>query len=64
MEAEYVATFGTNETTHAIREGWSYDRISQARTGCGMSGPFGVNSTQSGRKIEVTCCRRGCAGKA
>ena len=60
MKAQYVATFGTCKTTHGIRDGWSYDRISEARTVCGRSGPFGVNHRGSGRDITVTCknCER------
>lgn len=61
QEAQYVATFGSSKTTHAIREGWSYDKIGSARTGCGVSGPFGVNHRGSGRPIAITCKRKGCA---
>lgn len=62
MEAQHVATFNGNKTTHKIRDGWSYDRISQARTGCGIKGSFAVEHWQSGRLIKVTCRRAGCGG--
>lgn len=64
--ATYVARFSGGErgkpgaTTHAIRDGWSYDRIGQARTGCGLSGPFTIEHLQSGRGLVVTCQRPGC----
>jgi len=57
--AEYVATFdsGWRGTTHGIRDGWSYDRIAEARTWCGRSGPFAINSMHSGTPMNVTCGR-------
>jgi hypothetical protein len=69
MGAQYVARFQGGEkgkhssVTHKIRDGWSYDNISNARTGCGMSGPFAVEHLQSGRDLPVTCRRTGCDGE-
>lgn len=66
MEAQYVATVPGNSrdsaTRHKIRDGWSYDRISEARTGCGIKGPLAVEHMQSGKELTVTCKRRGCDG--
>lgn len=66
MEAQYVATMpGARDSAvrHTLREGWTYSRISEARTGCGIKGPLAVEHRQSGTPITVTCKRRGCAGQ-
>lgn len=62
MAQHYVATVNGSTTTHGIRDGWSYDAISKARTGCGISGPFTVEHRTAG-PIDVTCKRSGCKGK-
>jgi hypothetical protein len=62
MEAQYVARVTGKGATHKIRDGWAYSNISNARTGCGIKGPFSIEHYQSGRKITVTCQRAGCAG--
>lgn len=56
MDAQYVARYGRSKVTHSIREGWSYDDISNARTACcGRKGPFSVEHLQSGTPLAVTC---------
>lgn len=59
-EAQYAARFTPNGKTHVIRDGWSYARISDARTTCGRKGPFGVEHYASGRTTTITC--RACGG--
>ncbi|MEV7885222.1 hypothetical protein ACWD3I_25140 [Streptomyces sp. NPDC002817] len=54
-EAEHVARFTHTGKTHDIQPGWSYSRISEARTKCRMNGPFAIESLASGRLLEVTC---------
>lgn len=63
MASQYVATVNGSKTTHGIRDGWSYDQISKARTGCGITGPFAVEHMMSGAPLAVTCKRSGCKGK-
>lgn len=66
MEAQYVARMDgskSDSTTHKVRDGWSYDRITEARTGCGIKGPFSIEHYGSGRLITVTCRRLGCRGE-
>ncbi|MGW0868238.1 hypothetical protein [Streptomyces sp. FR1] len=53
--AEYVARFTHNGKAHDIQPGWSYANISNARTKCGMNGPFATESLASGRLLDVTC---------
>jgi hypothetical protein len=55
MKAQYVARLAHNGRTHKIRKGWSYSNISNARTGCGRKGPFGIEHMHSGTEIAVTC---------
>lgn len=65
MGAQYIARVpaqGSKGATHTIRDGWSYSRISDARTGCGIKGPLTVEHMASGRPLEVTCRRPGCTG--
>jgi hypothetical protein len=62
MGAQYIARVTDRGASHTIREGWSYDRISEARTGCGIKGSFAVEHLQSGRELPVTCKRPGCKG--
>lgn len=52
MDAQYVATIGQGKTTHALREGWTYDapRIAE----CGRE-TTGVQSMHSGTPLEITC---------
>lgn len=61
MKRQYVARLRRNGRTHAIRDGWSYSNISNARTGCGIKGPFGIEHLQSGTELSVTClnCQKG-----
>ncbi|WP_019061379.1 hypothetical protein [Streptomyces prunicolor] len=60
-EAEHVARFTHKGKTHDIQPGWSYANISNARTKCGMNGPFATESLASGRPLEVTCTPCGTA---
>ncbi|WP_331726052.1 hypothetical protein [Streptomyces sp. NBC_00470] len=50
-----VARLTRNGETHAIRAGWSFATIRNARTVCGRPGPFPVEYWASGRLITVTC---------
>jgi hypothetical protein len=54
-EAEYVARLTYNGRTHDIQPGWSYADIGNARTKCGVKGPFPIESLASGRPLKVTC---------
>lgn len=59
MKAQYIATFQPDGATHGICDGWSYDRITDARTVCGKKGPFTVEHLDSGNALTITC--RNCA---
>lgn len=56
-EAAYIARYGRSAVAHAIRDGWSYSSIDNARTLCGRHGPFAVEHYTSGKPIPVTCAR-------
>lgn len=65
MGAQYIARMtgvGSRGASHKIRDGWSYADISNARTGCGIQGPFSIEHLGSGRDLPVTCQRSGCKG--
>ena len=62
MEAQYIARKNDNCESHTVRDGWTYSNISDARTGCGIKGPFAIEHLQSGRGLPVTCRRAGCDG--
>ncbi|QDN54057.1 hypothetical protein [Streptomyces sp. S1D4-20] len=54
-EATYVARPARNGATHDLQPGWSYANISNARTKCGIKGPFAIESLRSGSPLTVTC---------
>lgn len=55
QRATHVARLRRNGATHDIRPGWSYINIANARTKCGIPGPFPIESLNPSGLLTVTC---------
>lgn len=55
QEATYVARPTPHDSTHDIQPGWSYTNITNARTKCGIEGPFAIEYLHSLSPLTVTC---------